>query len=95
MNTTEEKSMRALKRLNVSYNLVMSGMAFEEDVAMVRGANESYHNPDIFQEAWNHPNEEEREHWRTDIKKEFNDMIKREVWRKTNTKEIAKDRILI
>ena len=35
MNTTEEKIMRALKKLNVSYNPVMSGMAFEEDVALV------------------------------------------------------------
>ena len=35
MNTTEEKVMRALKKLNVSYNPVMSGMAFEEDVTMV------------------------------------------------------------
>ena len=51
MNTTEEKVMRALKKLNVSYNPVMSGMAFEEDVAMVGGTNESYDNPDIFQDA--------------------------------------------
>ena len=42
MNTTEEKVMRALKKLNVSYNPVMSGMAFEEDVAMVGGTDESY-----------------------------------------------------
>ena len=95
MNTTEEKVMRALKKLNVSYNPVMSGMAFEEDVAMVGGTNESYDNPDMFQEAWNHPNEEEKGHWRTAIRKEFNDMTKKEVWRKTNVKEIPKDRRLI
>ena len=73
----------------------MSGMAFEEDVAMVGGTNESYDNPDIFQEAWNHPDEEEKEHWRPAIKKEFNGMTKREVWRKANVKEIPKDRRLI
>ena len=82
MNTTEEKVMRARKKLNVSYNPVMSGMAFEDDVAIVGGTDESYDNPDIFQEAWNHLDEEEKEHWRTAIKKEFNDMTKREVWRK-------------
>ena len=70
-------------------------MAFEEDVAMVGGTDESYDNPDIFQEVWNHPDEEEKEHWRTAIKKEFNDMTKREVWRKVNVKEIPKDRRLI
>ena len=52
-------------------------------------------NPDIFQEAWNHPNEEKREHWRTAIKKEFNNVTKREIWRKANIKEIPKDRRLI
>ena len=46
INTTEEKVMRALKKLNVSYNPVMSGMAFEEDVAMVGGTDESYDNPE-------------------------------------------------
>ena len=30
MNTTEEKVMRALKKLNVSYNPVMSGMTFSK-----------------------------------------------------------------
>ena len=87
--------MKALKKLNVSYNPVMSGMAFEEDVAMVEGTDESYDNPNIFQEAWNHPDEEEKEHWRTAIKKEFNDMTKREVWRKINVREIPEDRRLI
>ena len=52
MNTAEEKVLRALKKLNVSYKPVMSGMAsFGEDVAMVGGTNESYDNLDIFQEA--------------------------------------------
>ena len=51
MNTTEEKVIRALSKLNVSYNPVMSGMTFEEDVLMVGETNESYDNPDIFQEA--------------------------------------------
>ena len=45
--------------------------------------------------AQNHPDEEEREHWRTSIKKEFNEMTKREVWRKANVKEIPKDRRVI
>ena len=90
MNTTEEKVMRALKKLNVSYNPVMSGMAFEEDVAMVGGTDKSYDNPNIFQEAWNQLDEEEKEHRRTAIKKEFIAMAKREVWRKANIKKYPK-----
>ena len=47
--------MRAPKKLNVSYNPIMSGMAFLEEVAMVGGSDKFYDNPDQFQEAWNHP----------------------------------------
>ena len=75
--------MQALRKLNVSYNPVMGGMAFADDVAMVGGTDESYDNPDNFQEAWHHPNEENKEQWRLAIRKEFNDMIKRQVWRHT------------
>ena len=54
--------MRDLQMLNVSYSPVMSGMTFEEDLAMVGGTDESHDNPEIFQEAWNHPDENERGH---------------------------------
>ena len=60
--STEEKVMRDLQMLNVSYSPVMSGMTFEEDLAMVGGTDESHDNPEIFQEAWNHPDENERGH---------------------------------
>ena len=39
--------------------------------------------PRNFQEAWNHPDPKKRELWRAAIRKEFKDMIKRGVWRKT------------
>ena len=52
---TDEKVVRALKKLNMSYNPIMSGMAFSDEVAMVGGTDESYDNPDQFEEAWNHP----------------------------------------
>ncbi len=69
--------MRALRKLNVSYNPVMGGMAYVDDMAMVGGTVETYDNPENFQEAWNHPNKEEKKHWREAIRKDFNDMIKR------------------
>ena len=47
----EEKVMRVLRKLNVSYNLMMSGMANEEDLTIIGGTNESYNNPEISQEA--------------------------------------------
>ena len=94
-NDTDEKVMRALRKLNVSYNPIMSGMAFADEVAFVGGTDESYDNPEQFQEAWNHPKTEEREYWREAIRKEFNDMIKRKVWRETRTSEIPENRRLI
>lgn len=96
-NETDEKVIRALRKLNVSYNPIMSGMAFADDeCAMVGGGiDDSYDNPDTFEEAWNHPHATDIEHWRTAIKKEFNNMIKRNVWRQTKTNKIPEDRRLI
>ena len=39
--------------------------------------------------------EEDREQWRSGIRKEFNDMIKRKVWRHTKINKIPEDRRLI
>ena len=75
---------------------MMSGIAsFDKDVEMVGGTDESYDNPDFFRESWNHLNKVEREHWRTAVRKEFNDMIKRKGWKKIHTREIPKNRRLI
>jgi len=38
--------------------------------------------PRNFREAWDHPDPVKREKWRMAIRKEFKDMINREVWRK-------------
>ena len=43
--------------------------------------------PKTFQEAWHCPNENERNNWRTAIRKEMKSMIEREVWRKTEKKK--------
>ena len=54
--------MRALRKLNVSYNPIMSGMSFADDeCAMVGGGiDDSYENPDTFDEAWNHPDTKDK-----------------------------------
>ena len=54
-------------------------MTYTNDIAMVGGTNESYENPNGFEEAWHHPDEEDREFRRTTIRKEFKDMIERQV----------------
>ena len=76
----------------MSYNPIMSGMAFSEEVAMVGGTDEFYDSPDQFNEVWNHPDTKEREHWREAIKKEFNNMIKRKVGRQTRMSEVPENR---
>ena len=48
----------------------MGGMAYVGDMVMVGGTDETYVNPENFQEAWNHPVEKERQHWREAIRKE-------------------------
>ena len=64
MNEVNSRVARALKRLGTSGNVGMTGMTFIDDLAMVGGANESYDNPDTFDEVWEHPNKIEREYWR-------------------------------
>ena len=51
--------------------------------------------PKTFQEAWYCPTEEERNNWRTAIRKEIRSMIERGVWRKTDRKKIPSNRRLI
>jgi len=45
--------------------------------AIVTGQNNE---PKTFQEAWYYDDQEKRKKWRTVIRKEFRDMIKRGVW---------------
>ena len=50
--------------------------------------------PKIFQEAWDHQVENERNSWRTVIRKEIRSMIERGVWRKIDRKKIPNNRRL-
>ena len=65
------------------------------EIAFISMMEESISEPTIFTEAWNHPEEKEREAWRTAIKKEFTDMIKRGVWNLVNKNSIPTERSLI
>ena len=48
--------------------------------------------PSSFQEAWNHPDPEQRKKWRGAIRKEFSDMIKYQVWRKIQRNRVPPER---
>ncbi len=45
-------------------------------------SNEIDDTPATFQQAWHHPNSEEREKWRDAIRLEFKKVIRNRVWRK-------------
>ena len=51
--------------------------------------------PKTFQEPWHCPIENDRDNWRTAIRKEIRSMVKRGVWRKTDRKKIPSNRKLI
>jgi Reverse transcriptase (RNA-dependent DNA polymerase) len=57
-------------------------------LSLLEGMNE----PKNFQEAWNHPELHEQENWRTAINKEFNNMLKRNVRKHINKKDIPQGR---
>ena len=95
MNEADSRVAKVLKKLGTTGNMAMAGMTFVDDLAMVGGTYKSYDNPDTCNEAWEHPNTKEREYWRDAVRKEFNDMIQRKVWRDTSIDDIPEDRKLI
>lgn len=51
--------------------------------------------PRGFQQAWWWQDEEVREKWRNAVRKEFHEMIKRGVWRRTKKTEVPRNRRLV
>ena len=64
-------------------------------MALVGGTDTSKDVPETFQDAWHHPDPEERKLWREAIRKEFRDMIARGVWRGHKRSQVPHDRRLI
>ena len=56
---------------------------------------ERYNKPKTFKGAWDHQDLTERENWRSAIRKEFNNMLKRGVWKRLNKKDLPNGRKLI
>jgi galactose-1-phosphate uridylyltransferase len=54
----------------------------------------SYENPK-FEDAWNHPDANNKKGWREAIKKEFSDMKSRKVWQKVKKNIIPHNKRLI
>ena len=62
---------------------------------LVGGKDANYVSPVTFDDAWNHPEDVERQAWRDAIKKEINNMTKRDVWRKAKKDQIPSNQRLI
>lgn len=87
---------RELKKLFTSYNPTKPIPAPDVvECAFVGGTLDGYDNPRSFQEAWNHPDEHERKMWRLAIRKEFNCMIKRRVWKHIKKRNVPEYRRLV
>ena len=92
------KVLNALKQLHTSYNPTLntlSALVYEDDIALVGGTDYTHVNPTSFQEAWHHSDPKEREAWRAAIRKEFRDMINKNVWRYAKINRIPQNRRLI
>ena len=63
-NERSNKVYNALKQLHTSYNPTLntlSALVYEDDIALVGGTDYTHVNPTSFQEAWDHPDAEERQ----------------------------------
>ena len=95
---TSKKVFNALKQLHTSYNPTLNSLnalVYEDDLALVGGTDDTHVNPTFFKEAWHHPDAGERSAWRTEIRKEFKDMMDRNVWRHVRINDIPQNRRLI
>ena len=97
-NERSNKVYNALKQLHTSYNPTLntlSALVYEDDIALVGGTDYTHVNPTSFKEAWDHPDAGERQVWREAIRKEFRDMINKNVWRYAKLNRIPQNRRLI
>ena len=87
---------RELARLSTYYNPTLTGVSQDTETAEIAlmAVLSGGRDPLTFQEAWNHPDPDEREGWREGIRKEFHDMNKRKVWRIIKWLEVPRDRRL-
>ena len=84
---------REMNKINDYWNTTLEDVV---EFAFVGGTDDLYVNPRTFDEAWNHPDENDRKKWREAIRKEFHDMVvARKVWKPVKKKIIPKDRRLI
>ena len=97
IETTEKQQLpRWQRNLQTFYNPLGREKDDElGEIAFLSMLEGSINEPTIFQEAWDHPDKNEREAWRMAIKKEFSDMIKREVWELINKTSVSEERSLI
>lgn len=102
------KLLRELKKLDTSYNPTIktheTGREESEaarllvDITKVTNnqqddsTKQQFEEPRTFQEAWYHPDEYQRKMWREAIRKEYRDMIKHKVWRRTSKRQIPSNR---
>ena len=95
---TSKKVFNALKQLHTSYNPTLntlSALVYEDNIVLVGGTDDKHVNPAHFQEAWHHPDAEEQSAWQAAIRKEFKDMIGRNIWRYAKINRIPQNRRLI
>ena len=86
------KTRRELAKLHTSYNPTLDDVV---EIALVGGTDDSYSNPNLFDDAWDHEEAEDRAKWREGIRKELRDMIKRKVCERTKIANVPQDRRLI
>jgi hypothetical protein len=89
------KFPRELRNLNTFYNPIASTEnELTEFIFLSMGLDQG--EPASFEEAWEHPDPNERAGWRKAIEKELTDMhVKRQIWTPTKIQDIPQNRRLI
>jgi hypothetical protein len=83
---------RELQNLHTFYNPMMDHIS---DLVLVGATESGFTEPQNFQQAWNHPEIQEQKCWQQAIKKEYKDMINKEVWKKVSLSSVPANRRLL
>ena len=91
---THEAANAMLDKLFSNFNrpLELEDVLFMGLEELVLMSSEDIKEPKTFDEAWNHPNPEERKKWREAIRKELRDMRHRGVWRVVKRRDMPQGR---
>jgi hypothetical protein len=92
INPKQKKVWNQLKKLNTFFNPTIDGLI---NFNLMSAVESDYSEPQTFEQAWHHSNDDEKINWREAIKKEYLSMVEKKVWEIKDKSDVPEDRRLL